>query len=409
LALLTAAAAMFGADSAVAQDCTAADADIFSTARRARTIVSDYNEMHRIHRADLARNEAFARETDQELPWRFDLAGIVGTRSTYGFEVCTNEGTKSASVSPIYAGGIFSLDFYNAGFGVEAFALLVSDALKVSPTEEQTRTEDGGFRDPVGLASVNTQETIYGGRLTLHDWGSLVMAGIETHPLTNNAGVDGVVLQLPETPHATDGRMYVGLGSPYGDTSLHLVFAPSDVATDIIELRADAVPLPADVDALLGADARGVVGAAYIDDESQVALDLGLADAFGFLTLVAATEFNPVRLRKVRGRVDWDGGPEIILREENPETGEENAMRLALDLGAFAEVSYFNSRHLEDDTSRDHVWGTAFGATFRPDATILMTQIDFWFGVNRPSELARVSEFVDHWQTGVRVHGRFGL
>lgn len=45
---------------------------------------------------------------------------------------------------------------------------------------------NSGYRDPAGLANVNAQEIIYGGRLTLHDWASLVVAAIEAQPLTNN-------------------------------------------------------------------------------------------------------------------------------------------------------------------------------------------------------------------------------
>jgi hypothetical protein len=388
---------------AFAQDCTAEDADIFQTARRARTIVADYNDLHRIHRDDLARNEAFARATDQELPWRFDFAGIVSNRSTFGFEVCTNQGPREANIGPLSAGGLFSVDVYDWGVGVEAFALLVNESLQVAPTEEQTRTEDGGFRDPVGLANIQVAEAIYGGRITAHDWASVVVGYIETGELDNNPGDDGLALDAPANRQTRNGRFYLGAGSPFADTSLHIIFEPEDVDSDIIELRADAVPLQKDWKMV------GVAGAAYIEDESQVTLDLGVADAFDSLTLVTATEFNPVRLRHVRGRVDWDGGPETILRSKNPQTDQENAMRLALDLGAFAELSYFNSRHLEEETGRDHVWGAAFGGTLRPDATILMGQIDLWFGVNRPAELARVSNFVDHWQMGVRAHGRFGL
>jgi hypothetical protein len=397
------AALMVLAQPAAAQDCQAQDSDIFRTARRARTMVAAYTEMHRVHRADLARNEAFARQTDQELPWRFDLVGIATNESTFGFEVCTNRGPWGASVGPMSVGGLFSVDVYEWGVGVEAFALLVDEVLQADPTEAQTRTEDGQVTDPTGVATASAAEVMYGGRLTLHRWASVVVGYIESGSLNNVAGDDGRIIQLRAADTSRQPRWYVGAGSPLGDTSLHLVFEPEDVSADVVEVRSEAIPLPIDFDAV------GVAAGSYIADESQVVLDLGLAEAFDVLTVVAAGEFNPVRLRSASARLDWAGGPQMILRDADPDTGRQSAMRLALDLGAFMQASYFNSRHLDEQTGRAHVAGAAFGLTARPDATILMGQLDLWFGLNQPETLARISEFVDHWQMGVRFHGRFGL
>jgi hypothetical protein len=408
VALIALLFAFFLGAEAVAQDCSARDADIFSRARRARAIVADYNKLHRVYRADLARNRAFfKRETGKDMPWRFDLAGVISTKSTFGFEVCTNRGPWGASINPLSAGGLLSVDIFDWGVGVEAFGLVVSNSLKADPTEAQTRTPDGGFREPVGLAYVNETQAIYGGRLILHDWASLVVGWIESAPIDNQPGRDGRVIDAGELSSEYSQRWYIGLASPFGDTSFHILYEPEDVSSDLIELRAAALPLPIDFDAV------GVLGVAYIEDESQVALEMGVDRVFDFLSLNSQLEFNPIRVRALKARVEWDGGPELILRSEDsdpsPQVDNSGALRLALDLGAFAEATYFNSRYLEERTGRDHVFGAAFGLSARPDATIAMLQIDLWTGINRPAELARISDFVDHWQFGARFHGRFGL
>lgn len=379
-----------------AQDCGAADADIFRTARRSRAIVADYNRLHAIHRADLRRNEAFARRTNQKLDWRFDLAGVIAVRQTLGFEVCTNQGEWDANLSPFVAGALLSVDVYDWDMGVEAFVLQSTDVLNASYTDAQMLAAGDENTPSPDVANTQAGEYMSGLRLTRHEWASLVFGYIGSMPLENYPGDDGRVILTGAGDNVRDDRIYLGLASPYGGGSFDLLFEPGDVATDIVALRFDALPMPEHF-------GRGVVGASYIDDESQPVLDLGVDHAFDFLTVNLATEFNPIRLRSALARADVEGGPELVLHQG------ETAARLAVDFGAFGEVSYFNSRHLEEQTGQSDVWGVAFGGFARPDITILMSRIDLWFGVNRPDELARISDFVDHWQVGMRFHVRFGL
>jgi hypothetical protein len=384
--------------SASAQDCAS---DTFQTVRRARAVVAQYEAFHDRHRADLARNEAFAEQTGQPLPWRFDLAGLVGFQQTFGFETCTNMGPWGAKFTGMQLGALASVDLYSVGVGLEAFYLLAPVNLVASPTVDQTRTEDGGFAEPVGLANVSAGERIYGGRLTLHRWASLVAARVESRPVSNVEGVDGRIIEIPLEP-AGRPRYYLGIGTPLGGGLLHLLFDARDVATDVVGLRFGEIPLPTP-------HFDGVAGAAYLRDEQKVTLELGVTNVFELFTFTAQTEMAPVRLRSVVARVDWSGGPQKVVRSTDPQTGEEHAMRLALDFGTFAQVSYFDSAHVEAVVDRRRLLGTRAGLTVRPDATILMMQLDFWFGLNDPAELSRISDYADRWQVGVDVHGRFGL
>ncbi len=394
--LVVAAALLAVSPSAHAQDCGAADADIFRAARRSRAIVSDYNTLHDMHRDDLRRNEDFARRTHQKVPWRFDLAGVIALRETLGFDVCTNKGRWDASLTPFMAGGFLSFDENEWGVGFELFALQSSLVLSAVPTDaQQLAQQDPNNTDTIHMASVSDGESMVGGRLVLQEWASVVFGYINTIPVSANAGSDGRVIKTGPGTTSHD-RVYLGLASPYGESSFNLVFDPQDVGTDVAELRFAGLPFPADL-------AKGVVGVSYIDDEKEPVLELGAAEAFDFLSLTTATEFNPLRLRELDARVYWDGGPEMILHSG------DDALRLAVNLGAFAQVSYFNSRHLEEQTGRSDVWGIAFGGYARPDVTILMTRFDVWFGVNRPDEIARISDFVGHWQVGMRFHMRLGL
>ncbi|AWV90911.1 hypothetical protein [Bradymonas sediminis] len=391
----------FFSGAAFAQTCPSEDADIFQSTRRARSIIADYNRLHRVYREDLERNRLFLeREAGKAMNWRFDMAGVFSNTSTFDFEACTNRGARDARAGTMTGGGLASIDLYQLGVGLEVFGVFVGNSVNAVATGD-------GYQDPVGLASVQENEAIYGARLVLHDWASLVVGWIETGTVQNYPGDDGLIVAAGDAQSRARQRAYIGVASPFGDTSLHLLYAPEDIQSNLIALRAEALPLPVDFEAV------GVAGLAYIEDESQLTLELGLAQIWDTFLVSSEFEFNPLRVRSLRARAEWTGGPEKVVRAEDtdpsPQVDTSGVLRVALDLGVFAEATYFNSRHLEDQTGEDHAFGTAFGLTLRPDVTILMLQIDTWAGVNRPDELARVSDFVDHWQFGMRVHGRLGL
>lgn len=81
----------------------------------------------------------------------------------------------------------------------------------------------------------------------------------------------------------------------------------------------------------------------------------------------------------------------------------------ALDLGAFVETSWFQSRYLLERHEGPGVWGVYTGFFVRPDLTLLMGRMDFFVGVNRPERVARLTESADNWELGLRLHGRLGL
>ena len=384
-----------------AQPCAAKDNEVFLATRRARSIVSSYEAFNRHHALDLAHNVEFGKRTNQELSWRFAMVGMFELKQTYGFEVCSNQGPWGASVLEFYGGGLVGVDLVKLGVGIDAFALMSSLDIIAKPTLMQTTTPEGLSQDPQGLATTGTSETMYGTRVTLYEWGSLVGALISVHPPSLLAGDDGRRLEVPVGGSQGD-RYYLGLGTAFGGGTFNLLLNDEDTFGDLAGVRFDQLPTTFDA-------FKGVAGASWIREEQRGMIDLGVSQVWNTFSLVTSTEFAPMRLRSVVGRAQWSGGPEAILRSTDPETGIESAMRAALDLNVFGQLSYFNSSYLERQTERSDVLGGAAGVSARADLTFLMASLDLWFGLNQPLELARVSQFVGHPQMGVRLHIRLGL
>jgi hypothetical protein len=117
---------------------------------------------------------------------------------------------------------------------------------------------------------------------------------------------------------------------------------------------------------------------------------------FGFLSTAVAIEHRPVALRHARVRADWS-------------TPDQVEPRMGVDVGAFAELSWFGSRWLEAQTGSDGEVGTHLGVFVQPDLTLLMTRLELRVGVNEPDALALLSEAAGRWFVGFRLHGRLGL
>jgi hypothetical protein len=129
---------------------------------------------------------------------------------------------------------------------------------------------------------------------------------------------------------------------------------------------------------------------------------------FGFLSTAVAIEHRPVALRHARVRADWSTffGHEPTGRAATPDQVEP---RMGVDVGAFAELSWFGSRWLEAQTGSDGEVGTHLGVFVQPDLTLLMTRLELRVGVNEPDALALLSEAAGRWFVGFRLHGRLGL
>ncbi|CAN0512709.1 unnamed protein product [Laminaria digitata] len=391
-----------GAALAQGSSCPSTDDDAFAVARRSRRVVSDYQDLHRIHREDLARNEAlYVRQTGEPMPWRFALAGVVDWSRTFDYDVCSNQGPWQGSLQPLRLGAIASLSLPGLGFSLETFVVFVQDRIVASPTVEQTRTEDGQVRDPTGLANVYTNETFYGGRVTVLDWASVVGGYIATAATQSVVGEDGRELLVRGQTIEPRGRVYLGAGIPRYHLFANVLFDEADIEADQLGLRLDRLPLP-------WWSLQAIAAVSWIDDEEQAVLTMGVGNVFGLFTVETAFEHRPVALRYARVRVDWatSFGSEPPARIVPPEQAQP---RFAFDLGTFAELSWYGSRYLEDQTGDGGAVGTYAGFFARPDVTLLMAQLDFYFGVNRPEVLDRLVQAAGHWQVGVRFHGRFGL
>ncbi|MCK6547759.1 hypothetical protein L6R52_18045 [Myxococcota bacterium] len=383
--------------------CPSGDEDVFRVARRSRRVAADAAALLAANRDDLARNaRLYHLQTGEEMPWSFGLAGLVERTQTYGYDVCTSLGPWTGDLVPLRLGAIASFELPRVGVGVEAFVMLVQDRLTVTPTEAQTRTPDGGFREPTGLATLYVDDVMYGGRVTLFDWASVVGGWIETKDVRNVVGEDGREITVGPLGERASGRLYLGAGIPRYSVFTHVLFEERDVAAEQLEVNFERIPVPG-VDFLVG-----TAGVGWIDDESQVFVELGAREIFGILSAEVSFEHRPVALRHARLRADWDTffGREPTARVERPELAEP---RMGIDLGAFAELSWFGSRWLEEQTGRGGAVGGSFGVFARPDITILMTKLELLFGVNGPEELAAFSQAAGHWHVGFRLHGRLGL
>src|SRR5690554_6229906 len=191
---------------AFAQTCASQDADIFQSTRRARSIIADYNRLHRVYREDLERNRLFLEhEAGKAMNWRFDIAGVFSNTSTFDFDVCTNRGPWGASAGAMTGGGLASVDLYQLGVGLEVFGLFVGNSLTAVKAVEP----GGGYQDPTGVASVQENEAIYGGRLVLHGWASLVVGWIETGTLQNYPGDDGLIIDTGGAQSRARERAYI--------------------------------------------------------------------------------------------------------------------------------------------------------------------------------------------------------
>lgn len=382
--------------------CPNANDDAFAVARRSRRVVSDYQDLHRIHREDLARNEAlYVRQTGEPMPWRFALAGVVDWSRTFAYDVCSNQGPWQGSLQPLRLGAVASLSLPRLGFSLETFIVFVQDRIVADPTAEQVRTPDGMVRDPTDLANVYTNETFYGGRLTVLDWATMVGGYIATAATQTVVGEDGRELFVGGQTLAPRGRVYLGAGIPRYHVFANVLFDDADIEADQLGLELDRLPLP-----WWSLEAIGAV--AWIDDERQATLTLGVGNILGLFTVETAFEHRPVALRYARLRIDWD----TSFGSEPPDgivPPEQAQPRFAFDLGTFAELSWYGSRYMQEQTGKGGAVGAYAGFYARPDITLLMAQLDFYFGVNRPEVIDRLVQAAGHWQVGVRLHGRFGL
>lgn len=368
-------------------------------------MIADYQRLEAIHVNDMERvAELYRSQTGREKPWSAAVAGVFESNTIYGFDSCTNQGPWSANLNPWLLGGILSIDVNTLGIRTEAFALLVIDRLVASPTDIQTGAADGGMREPVGMANLRGEQAMFGGRLQFRDWASVVAGSIHARPVQNLEGDDGRQLVSGAVDPAALDRIYLGLGVPRYDVHAHILFDPNDVATDTLDVRINGIPL----------FYYGLIGQfalRYITDESQLTLELGVQNIAGFLSVDVGIEHRPVNLRHARVRADWSafsGWDSNELVEVQP--GLEAYPRFGFDYGAFAETAWFQSRHLREQTANNTgVWGMYAGLFVRPDITILMGRLDIFFGVNRPEHIERLSQSADHWEFGVRTHGRFGL
>lgn len=382
--------------------CLATDYNLFSLARRARRSVADYERLRQIHRDDLARNaRLYQAQTGQPMPWGFGVAGVVEWERSFGFEACTNLGPWPSSLAPLMLGAIGTLAVAEPGLELEVFALATFDQIQAAPA--QTTGADGGVRDPSGMAYAAASQTMFGGRVAYRDWATVVAAYLQDEPLRNVAGDDGRQLLLSDAHGDQPGRIYLGAGVPRYALFADLIVAQRDATPDILALRTDEIALP-----WLGLSGRA--GLAYIADERQATLELGVGGLLEILSADLSLEHRPLRLRHARLRLDreltWGWEPDELARIQ---PGAEAYPRFAFDLGGFAELSWFNSRYLEERTGRAGAWGVYGGGFVRPDITILMGRLDLYCGFNQPERLAQLSELVGHWQFGLRLHGRFGL
>ncbi len=280
---------------------------------------------------------------------------------------------------------------------------MVVDRLVASPTELQLYAPDGNVRDPVGMASLRGEQSMFGGRLQFRDWASVVAGSIRAAPIENYPGDDGRQLASDAVDSTEPNRLYLGLGVPRYNVHAHILFDPNDVTPDTLDVRLNRIPL-------FYYDLFGQFALRYIEDESQLTLELGVQNIAGFLSVDVGFEHRPVNLRHARIRADWSafsGWDAVELAEIQP--GLEAYPRFGFDYGAFAETAWFQSRHLREQTGDGGVWGMYAGFFVRPDITILMGRLDIFFGVNRPEHIERLSQSADHWEFGVRTHGRFGL
>lgn len=392
---------------AFAQDCGSQDADIFQSTRRARSIVSDYHQLHRRYHADRARKRALLeRDTGNPLTWRADFAGLVNLKSTGEFDICTNLGSWKATADALSVADLTSLDLYHWGVGLEAFAISSDNGL--------TALENGVDQDHRSVASIRENDLFFGGRFTVHNWASLVAGWIYSKGLDRRLGNDGRDIDIGASTAQAAPRAYIGLASPLGDTTFHLLYEPEDVHSDLIELHVAALPLPGEINAV------GVAGLKYIKDESQVIIELGLAEFREYFSINSEIELNPLRLRSLKARFEYMSGTyypadfvedaaatQALQKTQEPDTTW--IFRPDFDVGAFAEVTYFNSRHLQAQTGQRDALGTNIGFSLRGDLTIFMMQMEFWTGINRPEELAQISDFAGHRQFGLRTTFRLGL
>jgi hypothetical protein len=386
-----------------AQTCPSVDTDVFRAARRTRRVIADATALLATHQADQARNAAlYRRQTDAPRGVRVALAGLLDRTQTYGFAVCSEQGPWQGDLIPLQLGAVASVELPAAGLGLEGFALLLQDRLAASPTAAQTRGPDGAPREPTGLASIAVDDLVVGGRVTLLDWVSVMGAWVQTRALQNVVGDDGRRLVSDALVTDRSGRLYLGLGVPRYAVTAHVLFATQDVAADKLELAVEQLPLP-------GLDGpTGAVAVGWLDDERQLTLTLGVRRVFGFLSTEVAIEHRPVALRHARVRADWSTffGHEPTGRAATPDQVEP---RMGVDVGAFAELSWFGSRWLEAQTGSDGEVGTHLGVFVQPDLTLLMTRLELRVGVNEPDALALLSEAAGRWFVGFRLHGRLGL
>jgi len=342
-------------------------------------------------------------QTGREKPWSFAVAGLIDWDNTFGFDACTNQGPWEAKHNPLMVGGVASFKLESIGLGVEAFALLAIDRLEAAPTLAQTTTPDGGVKDPTGLANIRQDQSMLGGRLSYRDWATVVGGIIQDGGVENTVGEDGRELIYDGDQNKNPDRIYLGAGVPRYQAYTHIIFDAQDVRADQLELRIDALPLP-----YYGLTA--LVGLGYIEDESEVVVDLGVGNILKVFSIDVGFEHRPFQLRHARLRAELDsswGWEPADLKAIEP--GLEAYPRFAFDTGAFIETSWFQSRYLEEQTGQTGAWGVSFGAYVRPDLTIWVNRIDIVAGVNQPEEIERLSEAAGHWHLGVRIYSRFGL
>jgi hypothetical protein len=430
--------------------------DAFRSARRARRILADYEQLESYYTRDLVNLDPAYMAMLGELPeHRVAFSPVVETTAVPDMRVCTTDGSRSSTLSMSRFALFGEYTWRKWDVGLRAFYVRGIDSMSFQ--------EAAGFEVPEGEEDANGtiqfQQGLLGARLMLTEWSAVTIGRIRETSIRTTPAIDGAtvppdVFPAESTEGASSDRLYLAVEVPRWGLGTDILLDPRDERLDTLSFGIDDLPIP-------GTPIRGDAFAGYIEDEDQIVTSVAVSKLLRFFEIGAGVEYRPFRLRHARFRVEvssegikgqapegdeaaepapgaepapesdapeaeGDSGAGATSRgpstrgdapgdeppgpDERPAERREGAfeLRVYLDTGLFWEGTVFNSRYLEEQTGRSWVWGAAGGGWFGVSGPVMSIYVELSVGANRPRLLERISETVGRGDFHAQLNWRIG-
>lgn len=412
-----------GSASAVAQDACggrgAEALDVLAVSRRARSVLQTrgrFDAEHTIEQAVIRGAQARHAGEGGRLPRRTYYFEWMGeTSELSGYELCTSDGQlKAAGLAGGWNGFALGVRDWEADWSARIFLVYTGDSISPDDFRADPNAEGPQFSDEI----LGTGQAFYGLTAQYTEWAALTLGVTqESRTLFDIRTQDGQTTSdssLDLVEGSGNRRLYLGVGVPKLFANVDLIVDPGAKGLAYSFFGVRDLPM-----FFVDMDWSATAGVGNYTFEDQFLSELGTRYALfgGKLTPAVdlAFEWRSPRLRSARARLDaalagdWKMPRGFLTDNKNPRIDLADLITwFGAGVGAYGEVSVYNSAYLEDVTGRSMARGWLAGGWGMLSSRVMTLRMDVFGGVNRVETLTRLADAVDRREFGLKVHLRFG-